>query len=147
MLIKHNYYHSVDIDKLLRVYAQSVDNTNFHQVSAFLDDLRLFFECGSVSLALWMDGGAPVSALRVEPYWDGYLLSCLETAPQCRRRGYGRTLLCAVMNDTPGIYYAHVDKRNKASLQLHQNLGFEICLDHAVYVDGSVYANSYTLRK
>ena len=47
----------------------------------------------------------------------------------------------------PGVYYSHVDKRNTPSLRLHEKLGFEISLDHAVYVDGSVYSSSVTLKK
>lgn len=147
MLIKYNRYHCADIDKLLHVYSQSVGDLNFHNVSAFSDDLCLFFACPGAFLAVWMIDGAPASAVRVEQYRDGYLTSCLETAPQSRCKGYGSALMHAVMEDTPGVYYAHVDKKNKASLRLHQNLGFQIYLDHAVYVDGSVYTSSYTMKK
>lgn len=145
--MKCSAYRQLDIEKLLHVYAQSVGELNFRNIRSFSDDLQLFFQCRGAILAQWMIEDEPVAAVRVEPYRDGYLLSCLETAPQCRRKGYGSALVHAVMADTPGVYYAHVDKRNQASLRLHQNLGFCVCLDHAVYVDGSVYANSYTLKK
>ena len=147
MLIKSTRFNCVDIDKLLRVYAQSVGDLSFCNVRTFSDDLLLFFNCPGACLAQWVIDEELVSAMRVEPYRDGYLVSCLETAPQCRRRGYACSLLRAVIEDKPGVYYAHVDKRNKASLQLHKSLGFRVYLDHAVFVDGSVYTNCFTLKK
>lgn len=146
MLIRYKCFKDADMEKLLLVYAQSVGDLNFRNVNAFSEDLRLFFNCHGTYLAQWMIDEEPVAAMRVEPYRDGYLISCLETALQCRRRGYASALMRAVMAETPGIYYAHVDKRNKVSLRLHDSLGFQTFLDHAVHVDGSVYSNSYTLK-
>lgn len=147
MLIKCTRYNCIDLDKLLNIYTQTVGELNFRNVCNFSDDLHLFFECKGAFLAQWVVGGEAVAAMRVEPYRDGYLISCLETAPQYRRKGYASALIRAVISDTPGSYYTHVDKKNKPSLRLHKNLGFQIHLDHAIYIDGSVYTNSFTLKK
>ena len=147
MLVKHRRLSSVDLCGVMRVYAQSVGNMTWQKESAFTEDLQLFFECDNVFLATWVIHGALVSAVRLEPYRDGFLFTCLETAPEHRRNGYAAALLRAVMAETSGVYYAHVDKKNKVSLHLHENLGFYVIMDHAVHVDGSVFSNSFTLKR
>lgn len=147
MLVKHRHLSSVDLRGLMKVYAQSVGDMTWQKENAFTEDLQLFFDCQNVFLALWEIHGVPVSAVRIEPYRDGYLITCMETDPNHRRNGYASALLRAVMADTPGVYYAHVDKKNMASLRLHEDLGFQVILDHAVHVDGSVFANSFTLKR
>ncbi len=147
LLIKCTHFRSLNINSLIQVYEQSLGDVTWHTVNAFSEDLQLFFRCNRAFVAQWVVHDAPVAAVRIEPYRDGYLITCLETAPQCRRMGYAAALMCAVMEDTPGVYYAHVDKRNRASLRLHEKLGFRVFLDHAVHVDGSVFTNSFTLKK
>ena len=146
MLIAYRRYFELEPERLYGIYAQSIQNvygSNF----AFMEDISLFFDEPEAVLFVWEAQEGAVAALRTEPYRDGYLISCLETAPVCRRKGYAENLMTALFAAQPGVYYAHVDKRNKASLAIHKKLGFSVICDHAVHVDGSVFSNSYTLRK
>lgn len=113
----------------------------------FYDYLKRTFFCVSGAYyAVLEENGRYVSALRMEPYRDGLLLSALETAPDVRRKGYGKTLIQAVLEQmTPGKVYSHVSKRNVASLRLHEVCGFYKVLDYGVYADGSVLTSSVTL--
>lgn len=109
----------------------------------------VFFRQNNSCYAIWEAQGRYVSALRLEPYSDGYLLCALETAPDVRQRGYAETLVCAAQSylaeQGSGVLYSHVSKKNAASLAVHKKCGFQIIMDHAVYSDGSVHQNSYTL--
>ena len=101
--------------------------------------------------AIWEAGGQYRAALRLEPYTDGMLLCGLETAPEARRQGFATTLIEAVIpylrESNIDTIYSHVSKTNIKSLAVHQKCGFQILKDHAVYSDGSVYHNSYTMIK
>ena len=105
-----------------------------------------FFLTQDAFYAVWISEGRYVSALRMEPYRDGLLLEALETAPEFRRKGYGSALVRAVL-DIVGEQkiYAHVHKKNIASLMTHEKCGFHETMDYAVYADGSVLHNSVTL--
>lgn len=116
----------------------------------FYHYLNSVFFCQSDSYyAIWEVDGCYKAALRLEPYSDGLLLCALETAPKERRRGYGTQLIRAVqkhlMEHGSGKLYSHVSKRNAASLSVHKKCDFKILKDHAVYSDGSVMNNSFTL--
>lgn len=114
--------------------------------SAFYQYLsESFFRTPGAFCAIWMEKNRYVSALRLEPYQDGLLLEALETAPDCRGHGYATALLQAVLERCPEKVYSHVGKCNEASLAVHEKCGFHIVLDHAVYVDGSVARNAWTL--
>lgn len=148
----HEFYRfrDVDLSALMAVYQQSIYTHSEEgrcAESAFYEDLRLFFLSKGAVLSVMDIDGVYVSAVRLESYRDGYLITCLETAPAYRNKGYAHLLLDSLMKKYPGVYYAHVEKRNKISVALHKKLGFSVYLDHAVYVDGSVYANCYTFRK
>lgn len=104
-----------------------------------------FFKTTGAVYAIWEENGAYISALRLEPYQDGLLLEALETAPEFRKRGYAFELIEAVKSEFPGKIYSHVGKRNIASLRTHEKCGFQRVLDHAVYIDGTVARNAYTL--
>lgn len=107
---------------------------------------RTFFCVPGAYYALWSVDGRYVSALRMEPYRDGFLISGLETAPEQRRRGYAKALLRAVLDSrNHGRVYSHVSKRNLPSLRTHASCGFQKILDHAVYADGSILTSSVTL--
>ena len=113
----------------------------------FYDYLRrTFFVAPGTFYAVWEENGQYISALRMEPYQDGFLLSGLETAPQHRRRGYAVKLIEAVLGYMGSCrIYSHVSKRNAASLRTHEACGFRKISDHAVYADGSVLSTSVTL--
>ncbi|MBQ3251773.1 MAG: GNAT family N-acetyltransferase [Oscillospiraceae bacterium] len=153
MLLKFQKIRKVDIAQIFRVYRESIDREYRDSKDcncpeeAFYEDLRHFFSVSGAILGVWCADGVYMASLRLEPYRDGYLISCLETAPNCRRRGYASMLLSQLMEQFPGSYYAHIDKKNRPSLLLHAKLGFEVISDHAVYVDGSVFTSSYTLKK
>lgn len=105
-----------------------------------------FFPTEGAFYAVWEKDGQYVAALRLEPYQDGLLLEALETRPDMRRKGYAKTLIRSVLEATREIrVYSHVSKRNLPSLRAHCACGFEIWKDYAVYADGSVLRNSYTL--
>ena len=116
----------------------------------FYDYLRGFFAVPGACYATWEQDGEIQSALRLEPYRDGLLVEALETAPEQRRQGYATKLMQAVQQhlEREGTVrlYSHVSKKNAASLNVHQRCGFQIVSDCAVYIDGSVSANAYTLR-
>lgn len=109
-----------------------------------------FFAHSGALYCIWEENGKYVSALRLEPYRDGLLLEALETAPSQRRKGYAAQLIRAVQQllaqQGSVRLYSHVSKRNEASLKTHLSCGFEIELDYASFVDGSVNHRSYTMR-
>ena len=106
-----------------------------------------FFKTTDAFYCIWQDNGKSVSALRLEPYRDGWLLEALETAPEFRKRGYAKALVQAVIAYMDNrVIYSHVSKSNVASLQTHSTCGFEIWKDCAMYIDGSVNQRAFTLR-
>ena len=109
-----------------------------------------FFTQPRVVYCIWEEKGKYISALRLEPYRDGLLLEALETAPDLRGRGYATRLIQAVqemLGEQGSVrIYSHVSKKNEASLRTHRRCGFQIFLDHASYIDGSVNSRAYTLR-
>ena len=148
----------LNIEQILQVYEESI-LANAEQSSmgkrqaedafyAYLEDD--FFRQPGAFYAVWKDMNTYQCALRMEPYKDGLLLEALETAPNARRKGYATALMKGTLDFLRGsenkIVYSHVDKRNKASLTLHQKCGFRIDADTATYIDGTVTQNSYTLR-
>ena len=114
----------------------------------FYDYLREdFFRQQGAFYAVWQIAGRYVSALRLEPHSDGWLLEALETAPDYRKKGYAKALMIAVLEYMDqNIIYSHVSKRNEASLRTHYACGFQKHLDHVVYLDGSVSHRAVTLR-
>ena len=114
----------------------------------FYDYLREdFFRQPDAFYAVWTEQGSYVSALRLEPYKDGWLLEALETAPDYRKKGYAKALMIAVLEYMDqSIIYSHVSKRNEASLRTHYACGFQKYLDHVVYLDGSVTNRGVTLK-
>ncbi len=87
---------------------------------------------------VWQEQGIYVSALRLEPYQDGWLLEALETHPDYRRQGHAKSLVLAVLETLPGEkIYSHISHRNAPSLAVHKSCGFRKISDHAHYVDGS----------
>ena len=114
----------------------------------FFDYLREdFFRQKDAFYAVWQVAGQYVSALRLEPYGDGWLLEALETVPNHRKQGYAKALMAEVL-DMMGemVVYSHVSKRNEASLRTHYACGFQKHLDHVVYLDGSISNRAVTLR-
>lgn len=113
----------------------------------YLQD-TFFHVQGALYWVLQIDGHY-VSALRTEPFQNGFLVEALETVPGMRRRGYASKLLNHVMIEIQKSslqpIYSHVSKRNQPSLAVHERCGFIKALDHAVYLDGSVSSSAVTL--
>lgn len=109
---------------------------------------RVFFtEQGSV-YAIWVEKERYVSALRLERWQNGLLVTGLETAPDCRGRGYAGMLIRAVLEKYPGEnIYSHVHRENKASLAVHEHCGFQRILEYSRYLDGSVNRRACTLLR
>lgn len=159
MLRIFNSFPQLDFDALMAVYAESnsLNASEFYpreepgvalcQVERdFEEYLRMdFFRSSGAFYAIW-DTDGYASALRMEPYRDGWLLQALETAPQRRRCGYAGALIRAVQQ-LPGVdkIYSHVSLTNRESMAVHRACGFSKVLDYAVYLDGSVNAHSVTL--
>ena len=112
---------------------------------------QVFFPTKGAVYAIWAPDGCYAAALRLEPYRDGLLLSALETRPSLRRMGHAEKLIFSILlylsKQGNVKIYSHIRKNNAASLGVHRKCGFEIVQDYAVYTDGSVMYNSYTLCK
>ena len=103
---------------------------------AYLKDT--FFRIPGARYCIWEEDGRILSALRLEPYKDGLLLTALETHPEYRNKGYAQRLMQAVVDEVQVGVYSHIDRRNSASVAVHQKCGFEKITNFAVYLDGSV---------
>lgn len=161
MLIWIRSFGELDLPQLMHLHSESIccnGRMNYPDLSEnmqiiraeqdFYDDLSSFFTEPGGTYAVWASEGHYCSALRIEPYSDGLLLSCLETAQEMRRKGCAAQLIRAVLDDLKidghEKLYSHVNKGNISSLRLHDACGFKCILDHAVYIDGSVYHSSCT---
>lgn len=114
----------------------------------YLDEV--FFRAKGAFYAVWEEKGRYLSALRMESYRDGLLLEALETHPDYRGMGYAKGLVQAVLEllkakDIASVY-AHVSKRNMASLRTHLSCGFYRISEQAVYIDGSVNSRCCTFQ-
>ena len=156
MLLIMKRLEELDFSALMDVYiegnrekAEEYGNGGLLQAEReFFDYLREdFFRQKDAFYAVWQVAGQYVSALRLEPHNDGWLLEALETVPDHRRKGYAKALMHAVLDYMgPAVVYSHVSRRNAASLRTHYACGFQKHLDHVVYLDGSVSNRAITLR-
>lgn len=106
-----------------------------------------FFSAAGAAYYVWVVSGRYVSALRLEPYKDGLLLEALETAPEERRKGYAAALIRAALEaEHTRPIYSHIDKRNAASLAVHERCGFHRVAEFAAYIDGSVNDRACTMK-
>ena len=109
----------------------------------FYDELQCgFFSIPDAMYCLWMVEGQCVSALRLEPWRDGWLLTALETSPAHRNQGYARALVQSVQGYLaqrgPVRLYSHIQSRNTASIHVHEQCGFRKFSDTARLLDGTV---------
>ena len=146
----------LDIMQLKSVYEESIckladefwlqnDQKHLEAEQQFYADLCEFYSINGARAAVWKENSMYISALRIERYKDGFLISSLETLPSVRSHGYASKLLKAVV-ETVGEskVYSHIHKDNIASMKLHKSLGFEIIADTAILVDGSVLPGMQT---
>lgn len=104
---------------------------------------QVFLKTKGAYLALW---GNYQSALRMEPYEDGYLLTGLTTAPHCRRQGLAIGLLQSQLQSLPtGVpVYSHVEKNNAPSIALHKKAGFQMIHPYGRMLNGELLHNFWT---
>ena len=104
--------------------------------------LCCFFKQENSFYVLWRVNGRVVSALRIEPYQDGWLLAALETMPDRRNQGYAKTLvrdLLSYMEKTNRFpLYCHIHKGNISSQKVHLSCGFRQILPYSIYADGTM---------
>lgn len=153
MLIEVKSFEALDFAALMEVYIEG-NQENADEFfpdeppetkmelahNAFRQYLReSFFQIPAACCWIWAEGDRYISALRLEPHGDGWLLEALETRPDCRRQGYARKLITAVLERLPAgtRVYSHVSKRNAASLAAHRSCGFVKLLDYVTEDDGS----------
>lgn len=103
---------------------------------------QCFFALPESRYFLWEEQGRAVSALRSESYGDDILLTALETAPDCRGKGYATLLLKAVLQylENKNVY-VHIRRDNLPSVAVHLRCGFEKVKTGARLLDGSYSAD------
>lgn len=112
----------------------------------FLEEV--FFSVDDAAYYVLSENGKYLSALRLEPYEDGFLLEALETRPGFRRKGYAKKLVSFALDQVKKPVYSHVLKDNVPSLSAHFSCGFKKIMDSARYIDGTVsHACCTLLRK
>lgn len=144
----------LDFSRLMEVYMEGnlekaeEGVTLLEAEQDFYQYLReVFFATPGALYFVWTEGKRYVSALRLEPYQDGWLLAALETAPEYRRKGYGKALVEAVLAlPEYSRIYSHIHWKNTPSIALHEACGFQKILDYGVYIDGSVNRYTFTYR-
>ena len=139
-------FSELDFEKLCRVYGYDTDS--HVKRNGLYDYLQEdFFSFKDAFYAVWIVNGEYVSALRMEPYEDGYLLEALQTVSSERNKGYARCLLETVLHcNRIDTVYAHIYKNNRASMSVHCACGFRQYLDYAKFIDGTVSAKACTLK-
>ena len=114
----------------------------------FYDYMSYFLQDQNSFLAIWAENDQYLSAVRIEPYSDGVLLSGLETILAERRKGYAGRLLQELMIYLKGRdvhkVYSHIKRSNTGSISVHMRCGFDRCLDYAKCIDGSILQNMDT---
>lgn len=96
-------------------------------------------------LAFWTDNNKFVSALCLEKYRDGLLLTALETAPRERGKGYASMLVsCVVDQFSDCKIYSHIADNNLTSISVHLKCGFQKISSSAVFLDGSQSTDAST---
>lgn len=153
MLIIAKKLKDLSFGKLMDVYQEGnlengqekwPDEPEYRQIALAEQDFyqylqQIFFRTEGSDYLIWEEKGRYLSALRLEPYRDGLLLTALETLPQMRQRGCAGKLMLSALEfakNTP--VYSHVNKKNVPSLRTHEKCGFKRVLEYAVYADGSV---------
>ena len=163
MLIIAHKLSDLHFSKLMDIYSESIISSGeehyphlceveqrFRAETDFYHYLNsVFFRQQDSVYAIWEDRGEYKAALRLEPYSDGLLLCALETAPEARGKGFSTSLIEAVLSHYSrfnfGTIYSHISKTNTASIAVHQRCGFHFFKNYAIYADGSVFHDSFTM--
>lgn len=154
MLLRLTELSDAEVPKLMAIYAEgNRENAEYfypelplaegiaREEQRFVTMLReMFFPKPGNELFVWRTEGQWVAALRLTKLDDFYYLEALETKPDQRRKGYGKSLLeatCkALAHRRPVTVRDCVAKRNKASLRTHLAAGFVIEQDPGIEYPG-----------
>ncbi len=131
----------LDLEQLAAVYELGP-----RQASEFFDYLRrMFFQTKGARYCILEEQGEYVSALRLEPYRDGLILTGLQTPTAHRGKGFATELVGLTLAGLQGVrLYSHIDHRNRASIAVHEGVGFRQISDTAVLLDGSATSRAGT---
>ena len=162
MLISADTFEKLDFPALMDIYVEgNVENGEYfwpeetpeHQLELAVEKFRSYLVDGFYGTKhgiywIWEEGSRYISALRLEQHQDGLLMEALETRPDCRRMGYAKKLIQAVLNNLPEgtRVFSHVHKNNDPSLETHRSCGFTKALDYSICSDGSVYDREVTME-
>lgn len=109
-----------------------------------------FFTISCAVICVWQEAGEYISALRLEPYRDGMLITALETKEMKRGMGFATHLIQAVQvwQEQSGdvILYSHIANGNLPSISVHEKCGFVKISDSATYLNGDVSSHAGTYR-
>lgn len=162
MLIEVNSLRDLSLGQLMRLYEEenrSAGKLTWPQEPEprqlalaeedAIDSLRRFFWLPGTGQYIWQEDDRYRSALRLEPWRDGMLLTALSTAQADRGRGYATMLLRAVLERQDRPVYSHIAGENQASIRVHEKSGFIKISDTAVLLDGSASSRmgTYVCRK
>lgn len=141
-------FREMDFDKLAGVYDLETAES-FDKARDLYDYLReIFFRTEGAVYFILEQGNEYLSALRAEPFGDGYLIEALQTKLMFRNMGLANRLLRSVIHSDEipkGLpLYAHIHKKNHASIAVHKACGFHEYLDYASFIDGTVSSKSST---
>ena len=151
MLKIANTIRQLDYTQLLQVYSEQLQGCGVYgSESEFYEDLTSFLFDPDRFCCLWVCDGRYAACVRVEPYRNGILMTCLETAPERRRKGIAQALLSSVFEllrqQGCRFVYVHINKKNRPSLALHNKLGFRVIADSARLADGTVSQKFFTMK-
>lgn len=143
MLIIVQSMRELTFGRLMEVYQEPSGPVSLRAEQEFYHYLNdCFFRTPGAVYCIWQEGQRYVSALRLEAYNDGRLLTALQTAPDCRGNGHAGSLVRAVLTwqkaHGGGKIYSHIENRNAPSIKVHTACGFRKIADCARYLDGSV---------
>lgn len=130
-----------------QVYPKSSEAERLLFAEQDLYDYLRFVLMSGGWFAAWKTSDGYQSALRLEPYKDGLLITALETAPEVRLMGYADALLSGIrQNFASSVIYAHIFNDNKISVHLHEKNGFVRIENCAEFIDGTVSYDACTYR-
>ena len=135
-------YSETNINDCLKYYPDlTQQEALFNVESSFYHYLNdVFFHSDNSAYYVWVENGIYISALRLEAYNDGLLLTGLETHMEFRNLGYAKKLISEVtarMRSGTRIY-SHIDKKNVASAGVHKACGFVKIQDYGQMLDGTL---------
>ena len=144
-----NRFCDLDIDRILLVYEEQFSGRSKLTKDDFCEDWMLFFRDKHNVCCIWETEATFKACLRIEPYRDGALITCLETAPQDRGPGHATALINAVKDylkqQNCSAMYVHILENNKVSMHTHRKAGFTKYSDVAHLVDGTISQRYCTL--